>query len=68
MPIYEFECSKCCHVFERFMKMEEDHSGLTCPACGAKDPKKIVSLVQNPDFKRLGKRIWERMQKRQAGE
>ncbi|MFA4917035.1 MAG: zinc ribbon domain-containing protein [Syntrophales bacterium] len=43
MPIYEFECPKCTHVFERLMKIEEDYGDLACPKCGAKELKKLVA-------------------------
>ena len=46
MPIYEFECKKCSHVFERFMKIEEGYEELACPACGVKDPKKLVTAFR----------------------
>jgi putative FmdB family regulatory protein len=68
MPIYDFECVKCNHAFECFMKVGQDQGNLTCPECGAAHPKKIVSRIQTPDFKRLGQRILERMAKRNAGE
>jgi len=43
MPIYEFECAKCVHVYERFMKIDEPYDDLECPSCGAKKPKKLVT-------------------------
>jgi putative FmdB family regulatory protein len=43
MPIYEFECKNCRHVFERVMKLDENCDHLSCPSCGAKKPQKLVS-------------------------
>ena len=43
MPIYEYRCRKCEVIFERFQKVNEDGESLTCPACGAKKPEKILS-------------------------
>jgi putative FmdB family regulatory protein len=43
MPIYEFECKRCRHVFERVMKVDEKCDRLPCPACGVKNPRKLVS-------------------------
>ena len=43
MPIYEFECKNCSHVFERLMKIGEDYKELACPECGVKEPKKLVT-------------------------
>ena len=31
MPLYDFECTKCQHKFEVFLKMREDPGALTCP-------------------------------------
>ncbi|MHB8908707.1 MAG: FmdB family zinc ribbon protein [Syntrophales bacterium] len=41
MPIYEYECKACGHLFERLMKVGE--KGAACPACGTKATKKRVS-------------------------
>jgi putative FmdB family regulatory protein len=43
MPIYEYRCRKCQVIFERFQKVNEGGESLTCPACGAKKPEKILS-------------------------
>jgi putative FmdB family regulatory protein len=43
MPIYEYRCKKCGVVFERFQKINEGGESLTCPACGARKPEKILS-------------------------
>jgi putative FmdB family regulatory protein len=41
MPIYEYECSTCGHVFERVMKIGEIQPA--CPACRAKATKKRIA-------------------------
>jgi putative FmdB family regulatory protein len=41
MPIYEYECTACGHLFERLMKVGEEKAA--CPACGATATKKRVS-------------------------
>ena len=41
MPIYEYECTRCGHCFERIMKVGE--AALACPACGATETKKLVA-------------------------
>lgn len=43
MPIYEFECSACGHLYERFMKVAEKYESLICSECGAVNPKKLVA-------------------------
>jgi putative FmdB family regulatory protein len=46
MPIYEFECSQCETVYERFMKIDEKYDILECPSCGATKPKKLVTAFR----------------------
>jgi len=41
MPIYEYKCTKCGHIFEELRSMT-DGEGATCPKCGA-PAKKIFS-------------------------
>lgn len=43
MPIYEYKCKKCNHVFEVFQHIGADGSELNCPICKAPEPKKIFS-------------------------
>lgn len=46
MPLYDYECVKCSHVFEVYHKMNEENETLTCPKCKAKKPKRLVSQVK----------------------
>ncbi len=46
MPLYDFECNKCQHKFEAFLKMRETPDALTCPECGAGKPRKLVTAFQ----------------------
>jgi putative FmdB family regulatory protein len=43
MPLYDYECVKCAHVFEVFHKIDEVIDDLACPKCKAKAPRKLVS-------------------------
>ena len=43
MPLYDYECVKCTHVFEVFHKIDEMIDDLACPKCNAKGPRKLVS-------------------------
>ncbi|MDD5170938.1 MAG: zinc ribbon domain-containing protein [Syntrophales bacterium] len=43
MPLYDFECRKCSHIFEAFLKLSEGPDVLSCPKCCADDPRKLVS-------------------------
>ncbi|MBI4596200.1 MAG: zinc ribbon domain-containing protein [Candidatus Tectomicrobia bacterium] len=45
MPIYEYECSQCHFIFERFQKLGESGENLTCPQCQTPKPARIISQV-----------------------
>jgi putative FmdB family regulatory protein len=50
MPIYEYQCGACGHVFDNLQKISE--APLTrCPDCGAEALKKLVSA---PAFRLKG--------------
>ena len=44
MPIYEYECEACGHVFETLQRIS-DASLSECPACGKPALKKLVSAA-----------------------
>ena len=43
MPIYEYKCKKCGHVFEAFQRIGADGSELNCPKCSSNRPEKLFS-------------------------
>jgi putative FmdB family regulatory protein len=44
MPIYEFRCKKCGHLFEKLVRVDQ---GAECPACqGA--PTDVERLLSSP--------------------
>ncbi|MFH1626237.1 MAG: zinc ribbon domain-containing protein [Pseudomonadota bacterium] len=47
MPIYEYRCKKCNHVFEELQKMNEGNENLVCPACGEPRPEKLLSCCNS---------------------
>jgi len=50
MPIYEYQCEECGHVFDSLQKISEAPL-TTCPDCGAEALKKLVSA---PAFRLKG--------------
>lgn len=42
MPIYEYQCQECKHIFETMQKINEPPF-LDCPACSAPKLQKIIS-------------------------
>ena len=42
MPIYEYRCRKCGHLFEQLIRSDGDRPE-TCPQCGAPKPEKQFS-------------------------
>ncbi|MCP4143824.1 MAG: zinc ribbon domain-containing protein [bacterium] len=50
MPMYEFKCDKCNHVFEELLTSNELQKEIPeCPECGSKKTKKQVSSF-SPGF------------------
>ena len=47
MPIYEYRCKKCNHVFEELQKMGEGNESLVCPACKEPRPDKLMSCCNS---------------------
>jgi len=43
MPIYEYQCEKCGHVFEHLARTLAAPPPV-CPKCGARKPKKQLSV------------------------
>ena len=41
MPIYEYECKKCNHIFEQLRKITDPSKTAACPCCGLKSKRKI---------------------------
>jgi len=50
MPIFDYECSECGHVFEAMQKIS-DPVLTDCPECGKSALKKLVSA---PNFRLKG--------------
>ena len=48
MPIYEYQCTQCEEKFEAIQSIGEDSSKLTCPKCGAKNPRRLFSAFHSP--------------------
>ncbi|MEM7283351.1 MAG: zinc ribbon domain-containing protein [Pseudomonadota bacterium] len=55
MPIYEYQCGACGHVFEALQKMSDDPLR-DCPKCNAPELKKALSA---PRFRLKGKGWYE---------
>ena len=43
MPIYEYLCMKCNHVFSALQRMGTSEKDTSCPGCGSTDVKKKIS-------------------------
>lgn len=42
MPTYEYRCTTCGHLFEKFQKMS-DEPGAPCPSCGEPAERRMSS-------------------------
>lgn len=47
MPLYEYKCRSCGHIFDVIHKISEDARDVACPKCGTKDPVKQMSAVSS---------------------
>ena len=48
MPIYEFKCKKCHHIFEEFVfSSSVDSESIICPVCGEKNADKLMSAFSS---------------------
>ncbi len=43
MPIFEYKCEKCGHIFEQFHFGGSAEEAKSCPKCNAPEAKKIIS-------------------------
>ena len=43
MPIYEYQCSSCCHQFEMIHGASDKDLKIVCPKCGTANPQRVVS-------------------------
>jgi len=44
MPLYEYQCARCGEKFELRRHMADSDSEIECPRCGAKSPKRVLSV------------------------
>ena len=54
MPIYEYECRKCREEFESFRGLNENDEKVTCPVCGEKEVRKVMSRAYAKNFSSRG--------------
>ncbi|WP_022852820.1 FmdB family zinc ribbon protein [Thermodesulfatator atlanticus] len=47
MPIYEFVCKDCRHIFENLCFTEQDVKQTRCKRCGSKNVSKLVSTFSS---------------------
>jgi putative FmdB family regulatory protein len=44
MPIYEFTCQKCQHLFEELVFSRTSEANVVCPACGSSAVERAMSV------------------------
>ena len=45
MPIHNYECEFCGHLFEELIMREADEAELVCPKCGATKPRRRMAVT-----------------------
>jgi putative FmdB family regulatory protein len=48
MPIFEYECQKCSHTFEKFQIIRQSAMSPTCPQCETADTRQLLSRFSSP--------------------
>lgn len=43
MPLYEYQCRKCGHIFEKLRRIAEADSKLECPKCNSEEVERQFS-------------------------
>lgn len=43
MPIYEYQCQACEHVFEELILRASDAAEVACPVCQTPKPERLLS-------------------------
>ena len=55
MPIYEFKCKKCDHLFEEFVFSSKSAAEeIVCPVCGEKSADKLMSAFSASGTSSMG--------------
>lgn len=44
MPIYEFRCAGCSHIYEELCGYDEEGETLKCPKCGHVGARRLISV------------------------
>lgn len=44
MPIYEYRCERCGHVFDKFVRSMSAAVEIECPQCHGRECRKSISL------------------------
>lgn len=44
MPIYEYTCQDCAHIFSKRRSMSDADAPIACPECGRDNAKRALSL------------------------
>jgi putative FmdB family regulatory protein len=47
MPIFEFKCKNCNHVFEELVMSSAENGGVECPNCGTQSTEKLMSAFSS---------------------
>lgn len=45
MPVYEYRCPDCTHVFEKLVPMSSADQDVSCPTCGARTSRLISTFA-----------------------
>lgn len=53
MPLFDFQCNSCGHLFEALLLPSEPPEELSCPACGEKGVRKLPAPFKTNAWSRF---------------
>lgn len=48
MPIFEYECQGCGHIFEKVQVVRQQEDVAACPVCQASNARQLISRFSSP--------------------
>ncbi len=55
MPLYEYQCTHCCRIYEKYFSIAEKPAEIDCPDCG----RKAASIISASSNRREWDEYWD---------
>jgi len=47
MPIYEYRCKNCNHIFDKLQSIGASNEDVYCPECNSPEPERLLSTFSS---------------------